>query len=628
MPGSWAPRDFPKEYTLYHKALQSKDDEYMLLIAFMECTGIYDDEGLEEYKFLLEDSVCTVRTMPDLCVPALHVKLWQDPQDDLGAPDQLYWANILTCALPNPCKGRSINNKLAQDVLSDPCVYDAVLRIIFGSFLGVYSGTPASFETRVMCYAAFSLYAPTPQELSAFLLRRKVVVTFCFRAYLLYLMGLTSMKRWLCTRYEWQLIENIITQGMDEFRGMLSTVAYGPGFLTTNPEWEEIDAALLVVNKAYKKHVFRPADQPFYKRVLREMQEIQRIELKEKTKETRVTSLPVPKISEEDLLYVMAFRGLVTRSFARAVTDVRKWGHLSEEETVGVELAQTLYEKEIKMTAARKFLFGNKDGLFFTNRAAYERLQDFFRACDIRLKAKWGVLPEAWKERQEQALLERTGEKHNPIFFFCPKCSAIRSVPVIYPNGRDFKSQRNAFYSKGIRLDLGTMQHYCAAKNNERRKSAILRRRNRGANTLHLSGDDIVVCDGTPVFPVAMLGVLFYTDRDGLLLLCVDCACIMAFTPECMSARGPTCGCLLPKEPGLVTECAVCENTVPTKKTRVQTVLTEEGVEVVRICRSHWTGYANDKHFMFTVSMLRLISENNYRVKMGSDKVPFFMERN
>ena len=89
----------------------------MLLIAFMECTQIYDDESLKEYEFLLDPaSVCTVQSMPDLCYAALHVKLWQDPEDDLSAPEDLYWSNILTSALPNPCKGRSINIKLYKRI--------------------------------------------------------------------------------------------------------------------------------------------------------------------------------------------------------------------------------------------------------------------------------------------------------------------------------------------------------------------------------------------------------------------------------------------------------------------------------------------------------------------------------
>jgi len=600
----------------------------MLLIAFMECTQIYDDESLKEYEFLLDPaSVCTVQSMPDLCYAALHVKLWQDPEDDLSAPKDLYWSNILTSALPNPCKGRSINIKLAKDVLHNNAVYDVVLRILFGSFLGVYGDAePASFETRVMCYAAFSLYPPTPEELSEFLLQKKIVVAFCFRSYLMFLFGLTPMRGWLCQRYEWETIEKTICDGMNAFRRQLHLVAYGPGFLTTNAGWKNIENELVLVNKAYKKHVFRAADKPFYARALQEMEDIQRAELKKQTHETRVTSLPVIKYSAREIHYVMSKDGFVNPSFVKELTDVSRWNRLPSNTTQEILQAQDLYDREIKMTTARKFLYGSrKDGLYYKDRESYDLLESFYRACEVRLKSRWGYLPFLWRERQEKALQKRTGKVHNPTYFYCPKCTSIRSNPVTFPEGNDLKKQHNAFYSKGIRLDLGTMQHYCVARNNERRKNAILRRRNRGVGARYVEGDDIMVCDGTPVFPVQMLGVVFFTFHDGLLLLCVDCACIMAFTPESMTARGPTCGCQNPvlKEP--LVSCGLCEEIVPKKKTRTQVVLGDEEIENMSICKKHWTGFANNKGFMFSINILRFIQKHSLKVRMSSDGTPFFV---
>ena len=143
----------------------------------------------------------------------------------------------------------------------------------------------------------------------------------------------------------------------------------------------------------------------------------------------------------------------------------------------------------------------------------------------------------------------------------------------------------------------------------------------------HTEGDDISVCDGTPVIPVSMAGILFCTEKDGMLLLCVDCACLMRFTPLCITSRGPTCGCRLSNAKTTLCHCAICDKDVPQKKTRKHTVLTSEGVRTVQVCKSHWTGYANNDIFMFTLDMLKMICDKNYRVRMSTENTPFFIPR-
>ena len=161
-----------------------------------------------------------------------------------------------------------------------------------------------------------------------------------------------------------------------------------------------------------------------------------------------------------------------------------------------------------------------------------------------------------------------------------------------------------------------------------------MRRRSRNARknqkTLkHVDGDDIQVCDGTPVLPISMAGILFCTETNGLLLLCVYCACLLHYTPRCMTEKGPSCGCNLGEDltkSTSITECAVCEEDVSVKKTRTHRVLGNEGIEEVKVCKSHYTRYANNPNYMFTLEMLKMATQEDLRVRMVNN-APFFHER-
>lgn len=624
----------------------------------MECSQTFTDEELEPWMSVLapsSESVHSIRSMPDLCPMVLHVGLWHKTKaedEDVPEDSQQYWSKMLTGALPNPCKGRSISDRLSEDMLTDMDVYDCVLRVLFGTFLGVYEGNyQAPFDVRIMCYSAFALHPPTPAQLSQFVRTRKTVTTFCFRAYLLFLMKQTVMHDVLCSRYEWKKITTIIEEGMDQFRRSLSSVAYGPGFLTDNYEWNDIDAYLCDVNKTYKKHVFRASTEPFYKRALRDMKDIQRLEIKAKNPKSnaRVTSLPVPRLCLEDVLYCLYFEkdSAVPKGNVHRLTDIRDWGGLRDfpEIEEEYEKARDLYEREVRMTGAQRLLYGTKTrpfGLFVSNRYAYERLRDFMHACDVRLRVRWGVLPQEWMDLQQAALRKRIGMDVLPydasLYFFCPQCGSIRSFPAEWPMGNTTGVRNQAYYSKQIRLDLYTMEHCCATKMNKRRKGAIMRRRTRNAKKTkkplkHATGDDIQVCDGTFVVPVSMAGLLLSTEADGVLLLCVYCACLLHYTPACMTAKGPSCGCNLPpqendKEPEKkkTETCAICKKKISPSRSRSHVLLGEDGIVDVRVCRSHYTRYANTPDFMFTLDMLQTAVRRNLRVRMVNG-APFFHKR-
>jgi hypothetical protein len=627
-----------------------------MLIAHMECSRVFDDAGLAEWRALLEPrpaTAHTVRTMPDLCVAALHVGLWRDPAED-GVLDAagVHWAKLLTRALPNPCKGRAISDDLATDVVQRPAVYDCVLRVLFGGFLGVYPGdAPLAFSARIACYAAFALHPPTPEQLATFIRRRKLVTTFCFHAYLLFLLQQTPMHDLLCARYAWEQVVAHVRAGMDAFRAALPALITDAAFLAApDHAWLGIDLALAGVNKAFKRFVFRGATEPFYKRALADLDDIERLEIKARAARPglRVTALPVPQLCVEDVRYCLDFGHgqLVGPALVEALTDVVRWGGVAEfpEVEAAYTRAREQYRCEIKMTGAQRLLYGTRSkptGLFRTNRVAFDRIADFLRACNVRLRVRWGYLPRPWLEAQEAALRRRLAlppDAELPPdaarYHVCPQCAAVRSRPAEWPEGRQAPVRSAAAYPREICLDLDTMAHYCSTPANARRKGAIMRRRSRNARKgrrepKNAAGDDIEVCDGTRVLPVAMAGIALVTEADGLLVLCVGCACLLHFTPQCLTPAGPSCGCLgaPPDVETAVVECAVCDTRVPADTTRRHRVLGEERVVDVDVCRRHFTRWADHAEYMFPLAVLRQVVADDLRVRFADDATPYLHRR-
>jgi hypothetical protein len=336
---------------------------------------------------------------------------------------------------------------------------------------------------------------------------------------------------------------------------------------------------------------------------------------------------------------------LVCNDFVRQLTDIENWGGLHSFPDVESEYkkANTAYDKEIKMTGARRLLYGTESkpsGLFLSNQPVFERLCDFLYACEIRLRVRWGLIPNDWYDLQVSALRQRLQldkdielPKDAATYFFCPQCAAIRSVPVEFPDGQNPVNQNPAMYSKEIRLDIHSMRHYCSTKINIRRKGSIMRRRLRNARKnkkelIHEDGSDIEVCDGTPLEHIDMLGVALFTRTDGLLLLCVDCACLLRFTPECITPEGPSCGCRLRKQlqtsPKI--QCGICERQVDETTTRQLRVLGEDGIEDIHVCRTHYTKYARDPGYIFPLKTVKDVIKKKLFVRMVNG-VPYFHKR-
>ena len=117
-----------------------------------------------------------------------------------------------------------------------------------------------------------------------------------------------------------------------------------------------------------------------------------------------------------------------------------------------------------------------------------------------------------------------------------------------------------------------------------------------------------------------MVGTLLYTEQDGNLVLCVDCGTMIAWTPHCISERGPTCGCCYQNEPTPVSagNCASCDKVFSHRsKTRSHTVLNESSgdIETIKVCRGHHTNWETKLHYLFPKSVfLNAIRMKKYAI--------------
>jgi hypothetical protein len=590
---SWFPEDLPREgHQRYWKtvtrlralALSDRireildlEDQLVPVVAFFECTGRYTDSEVAQVWPLVSRPVAP----PDLCMEAFSVGIWNDP---VG-----FWPTLLTKALPNACKVRTLHAKLVKHVTDRVDAYDAVLRILLHALWGTFGGHVPSFDVRVMCYAALALYPPSPNQLAAFILDHKNVVSFALRDFVLSLIDLTPLGTLLRQRYPWQDVVDGVREGMDLARQALEVHATDRFFLQR--PWGQVEDSLFALNQLKKSLCFRAKRMPFHKQVLADMRAIER--------KHSGGALTVRRISP--------------------LAELRSGGpppvYASE-----MAVAEQEYNSEQKLTGAKRLLIGTErkpPGIFITDRPAYELLAEHYAAVDRRKKIRWGYLPKEW------AILQR---RHGlGTFMLCPVCCEARATPLVFPQGKNARLRFKAHFMQDVKVDLRTLTAQCAARDTRHRDRIVRRRaRSQRDDPVHSTGADIEVCHRTPLVNVHMVGVVLETERDGPLLLCVDCGALMRYTPESWTVNGPTCGCkIVGAEPHM---CAICR--APAKKAvRRHIVLTPNGCRQVEVCMSHRTRWVDRTPSMVTLSTIRKAVLGNQRFIRVGDHLMFLPER-
>jgi hypothetical protein len=597
----WRPHGLPREgHAIYWYCVRGIEtartfaelDAFVPLVSHMERTGQFGDAALAPHLARVDTRLAhTLDTMPDVCAVLFSMNLWVKKRDIDGPMAQ--WATLLLKATPLPCKGRNLENAFGDAVRDHPAFYDFIVRVLLGAFLGLYGGRKAPFWTRVWAYAALVVHPPPPDRLRDFIARNKAVTTVCVETFLLFSYGLTPFKAFFSRTYAWDLIASkredallALQQHVD-----LAAAEGREGFMRESSGWALAENVLLRHTVDFKKHCFRSVVRPFAYKIVEEGFKVWRKTTGEKCFPGRLL------IAEEffEHAWSVPYEPDDQRYLDARVEHLPP-EHFDAATIAAYNAARTDYYMERNSTSPQHLISGTekrKDGLYFTDQELFFQVFGYCFAALQRLSVRWGLLPRSWALAQAHALL-RGREALPPdagVYLLCPNCSKIRSRPVTFPGGASETTRAKGLYPHEVRYDLGEEQAYCKDFSEGRKRQILKRRHRKRPAAAETSGDNIKVCSATPLSRVCMVGILLYTEQDGNLVLCVDCGTLVAWTPECLSPRGPTCGCTLkPVPPQPVGECGLCERALFAKdEYRAHDVLDGERVSTLLLCSSHYS---------------------------------------
>lgn len=627
----WCPYSSPeKDHQIYWSVVQrvsfwghqepsdlslSNLDEYIPLVAHMVCEHAFSDDLLAPVVPRLgpfSGLVHSIKTMPDICNMVYYLGFWTKKL----ASYYYDWTVLLTKATPLPCKARNLENSLA-DAMDYPEVYDFLVRVLFGCFLGVYGGHKAPFWARVWIYAVFVNYPPSIKQMKKFILRNKGVVTICVETFILFSLKQTPFDNFLREKYQWDTIYDNRFRAMEFLQEHIHKIATDKSFMTNPAKWAGLDDTLQVFSVEFKRYCFRPIVQPFGDRIIEQCYKIWR-----KNTSTRchagLLTIP-PEYFEHvwsipcDVLNQRHFDAFLSMLPSDLFSDdiIQKWNKARHD-----------YYMEQNVTGPQHLMAGTekkKTGLYYSDPQTFFDLFVYCLVFTHRLKIRWGLLPRSWALNQAAALAQPFLVPDAGVYFVCPNCCKVRTKPVTFPDGQFKNKRERARYCHDVRIDFSNMVAYCKDYSPRRKKQILKRRKRKNKNDEdYENGDNIKVCSQTPLIRICMVGVMLYTEKDGNLVLCVDCGTMIAYTPQCVTERGPTCGCCYNPQPKIEPpgSCASCNRTFSHRsKTRSHDVLNEVtgDIETIKVCRGHNTHWEQKLQYLFPKeTLLRAIKNHQY----------------
>lgn len=600
-------------------------DACLPLAAYMETTGCFRDEDVEAALFSLEPSrelAHTMRTMPDICHEVFNLKFWtKDCPTD--------WATLLTKATPLPCKGRNLEKSFAEAVSYSPHVFDFVIRVLFGCFLGLYGGRTAGFRTRLALYAAFVVHPPAVADLQRFLLANKSVIGLCVESYILFSMAQGTMDDFLRANYQWDVISDNRKGAMLALQESVDAMveAHGYDFMLAGEAWTSVGGVLRQFSVEFKKFCFRPVTQSMTSCVVNQAFKIWR---KVSGDKCYAGLLRIPSAYAQ-WIWSIPFTPWTQSQFDKALVSLPS-AFFRESTQKAWNKIRRGYYMESSMTGPQHLMAGTekkKNGLFFEDTDTFFDIFGFCLAAQTRSKIRWATLPKEWALNQAEALRIPGTDGISPsagVYYICPNCATVCCVPVKFPEGVQRAKRERARYSHNTRIDFGTMELACKFYSPRRKKQIIKRRKRKQKDC-----DNIRVCTNTRLVPFCMIGVVLWTEQNGNLALCVDCGTMVSWTPDCYSDRGPTCGCTLQEPPPPeLGNCFFCKRKFSARtKFRTHAVLNDltGNMEHVKVCNRHGTGWVHKLPYIFTAEQIRFSIEEKKYAFLLNGTTPIFADK-
>jgi hypothetical protein len=226
----------PSRVRLGIRALQ---DQHILLSIYIESKNKYKNSDLTDsygdvsaFEMLRpeKDKAFDIECLPDMMIQSIYCQYWGDGMDiPYETPSVIKLITLLSKCLPYPCKGRSVTTILPSAWLKETEhedeIFDTIVKIIFGSLLGVYPHCRqiATFRARRLFYRWFSYKYPSKPSIASLVNSNKFFIIYTMREYLFFCMqSLPSLNEFHKRNYYWDLIVENTLKSTDKMRDTLN----------------------------------------------------------------------------------------------------------------------------------------------------------------------------------------------------------------------------------------------------------------------------------------------------------------------------------------------------------------------------------------------------------------------
>lgn len=227
------------------QAIRALQDQFIMLTLYMEINSAYrntdlmfslTDTEIPPYVIFKPDldKIFDIEEIPDMFIHCVYCQFWGNGMDSpyqMGKEDSEVkkLISLLSKCLPYPCKGRSVTTILPSAWLDGEeqgsKIFDLIVRIIFGSLLGIYPHCTqfANFRTRRHYYKWFSFNKPTKESITNLISSNKFFIIYIMREFLFFCMqNVPSLNDFHRKNYYWDLIVTNTFTSTDEMRNTIN----------------------------------------------------------------------------------------------------------------------------------------------------------------------------------------------------------------------------------------------------------------------------------------------------------------------------------------------------------------------------------------------------------------------
>ena len=625
----------------------------------MECKNLYSNEELKEAVDIFEpahDMAFSETELPDFFCQIINCEFWGDKNDSafLNDENSSNLIGILNKALPSPCKGRSVTNKIPDSWIGkngDKTVFNAIIRIIFAGLLGIYDHCEkrANFIARRKLYFWFCLNLPEDELMDKWVGDNKHLVVYILREFVFYCVeNVPSLCHYMEKNYYWAQMRKNTFNAMDTVRDHINSRAENNSSDFLGGWFTGLQSIMDSFNKNNLGFCHRPITIGFLDTMVDIIKKLDDFYFKDPN--FTLTEEQFSKEEEENLKNVVdLFSTSDNLSFEWLLIEHK----VKLENILVLRDAQDMYEGEI----SRSMIINVMKEMAKKNPRDYIVIKTFFMQRKKKFMIMFYPLPLHITKQQIESYhsMYQTirGQKLNEnagVYYACPNCGELKAKVMpkdvtIHPSSH-IKERERTLSNEKTSIDMKTGKIYCSKPPSkttpkkrtvaadtvcemigaEKDKKKELKKQSKDNRKKTMRQN----CPQTELIKFNFIGKIIRTEKYGLVIVCPWCLCLTTFGRFSFEGSNGelSCGCKRVAQT-IDYDCVICEkNCTSPKMLKFYLAYDDERDDpcicYVGICKDHQAKWIKKWDTILCVSVIKEAINKSWTsipIDFGNDRM-------